>query len=181
MTDSIEAPSAGKSAQPPARGLARFLRGAARRMTGWGRCRHGVSAVEFALVAPVLGFSLIATIDLGRGLTERMAIDHALRAGAQSAFNDPGAPTVLEVVRSAAAMNFTLDNGMPVAGTDPLSVATIRFCACPENVGFAVACSTVCNGAKPTFIYYRMSAQKTYRGRLIPTMTFNRSAQVQIR
>lgn len=165
----------------PPQGLGGPLRRVASRLTGWTRCRRGVSAVEFALIAPVLGFSLIATVDLGFGLTERMTIDHVLRAGAQSAMADPGSTTVLAAMRSAAEMNFKLEGQPQEAGVDPLSLSATRFCACPENVGFAVACSTSCSGSKPTYMYYRMSAEKIYRGRLIPAITFKRTTQVQIR
>lgn len=164
-----------------AQGLGSFLRSAAGRLAAWAHCRRGVSAVEFALLAPMLGFSLIATVDLGFGLTERMAMDHALRAGAQTAMADPGAPTVLAAMRSAARMNFTLDDEPPGAGIEPLSLSATRYAVCPENLSYAVSPSTICSGAKPTFIFYRMSAQKTYQPWLIPTMRFERLAQVQIR
>lgn len=163
------------------RGLTGLLCGLASRAARWAACRRGVSAVEFALLAPVLGFSLIATVDLGFGLSERMAMDHALRSGAQRAMADPGASEALATMRATATMNFTLDDQLPAAGVEPLSLSAIRYCACPENVGFAVTCSTICTGSKPTFIFYRMTAQKTYRPRLLPVMTFTRSAQVQIR
>lgn len=165
----------------PARKPGGYLGGCTRKAVEWVRCKSGVSAVEFALLAPVLGFSLIAAVDLGFGLTERMAIEHVLRAGAQSAMGDPGATTVLGVMDSAAKMNFTLADEAVVGGPEPLSLSAIRFCACPESVTFAVTCSTICSGSKPTFIYYRMSAVKTYRGWLIPPFSFARAAQVQIR
>jgi Flp pilus assembly protein TadG len=43
----------------------------------------GVSAVEFALIAPILFLSLLAMVDVGFAIHERMTIDHVLRAGAQ--------------------------------------------------------------------------------------------------
>jgi pilus assembly protein CpaE len=47
------------------------------------RSEAGVSAIEFALVAPVLALGLVAMADIGLALYERMTIDHVLRAGAQ--------------------------------------------------------------------------------------------------
>ncbi len=183
MIGSTDGRSDAGTRRPPgaAQGLGSLLRSAAGGLAAWVRCRRGVSAVEFALLAPVLGFSLIATVDLGFGLTERMAMDHVLRSGAQKAIADPGASTVLAAMRSAARMNFTLDDEQPEAGIETLSLSAIQFCACPESIGFAVKCSTICSGTKPTFIFYRMSVQKTYQPWLIPTMNFERAAQVQIR
>ncbi len=50
----------------------------------------GVSAIEFALIAPIMAFGLVATADVALAVHERMTIDHVLRAGAQAAMTDPG-------------------------------------------------------------------------------------------
>lgn len=150
------------------------------RIVGWWRCDRGVAAVEFALLAPILAFMLLAGVDLGLAVSERMAVDHALRAGAQEAMNDPGEPRVLELMRKAAESNFALDDGSGTQST-PLALSVTRFCACPDNVGFAVTCSTICPGSKPTFIYYRMAGEKSYRGWIMPVFGFAPSVQVQIR
>ena len=59
-------------------------------MGKWRRSEAGVSAVEFALFAPILFFALVAAVDVGLAEYERMTIDHVLRAGAQSAMVDQG-------------------------------------------------------------------------------------------
>ena len=144
------------------------------------RCDAGVSAVEFALFAPVLFFALVAAVDLGVAEYERMTIDHALRAGAQSAMADQGADAVLKVVQSTASKNFTLSDQTAPSAT-ALTVSVARFCACAENTGVEVACSTTCAGSSPTFIYYRLSGAKIYDGMTMPDMTLNPTVQVQIR
>lgn len=136
--------------------------------------------MEFALLAPILAFMLLAGVDMGLAVSERMALDHALRAGAQEAMTDPGEPRVLELMRKTAESNFTLDTGSDTDST-PLALSVTRFCACPDNVGFAVACSTICPGSKPTFIYYRMAGEKSYTGWIMPVFDFAPSVQVQIR
>ncbi len=156
------------------------LRGS-RCIAGWWRCNRGVSAVEFALVAPILAFLLLAGVDMGRAISERMAMDHALRAGAQEAMRDPGATRVLEVMRTTAEANFTLNDGTAENDDASLTLSAIRFFACPEDVGFAVTSSTICAGSKPPFIYYRMTGEKTYTGWIMPVFGFDRSVQVQIR
>lgn len=149
-------------------------------IAGWWRCGRGVSAVEFALLAPILTFMLLAGVDMGLAVSERMAIDHALRAGAQEAMNDPGEPRVLELMEKTAESNFTLDDGSGTEST-PLALSVTRFCACPDNVGLAVTCSTICSGSKPTFIYYRMAGEMSYSGWIMPVFGFAPAVQVQIR
>ncbi len=145
-----------------------------RLFTGWRRSDSGTSAVEFAFIAPMLFFGLLSMVDLGLAINERMTIDHVLRAGAQRAIADPGAADVLNVVNTTAAKSFS-------SSKTPLSVTVQRFCACPESTGTAVACSTSCQGPKPTFIYYRLSGLKTYKGMLLPAITAKPAVQVQIR
>lgn len=152
-----------------------------RRIARWRRCKRGVAAVEFALVAPILAFMLLAGVDMGRAIAERMAMDHALRAGAQESMKDPGAARVLQVTQDTAANNFPLDESGAGTGDTPLSLSAIRFCTCPEDTGFAVACSTVCAQSKPTFIYYRLAGAKTYAGWIMPAFGVDRTVQVQIR
>lgn len=143
----------------------------------WVGCQRGVAALEFGLCAPALGLCLLATVDFSRGISERMQIDHILRAGAQSAMSDPGAALVHDVMWSAAAGRYAETD----TSADRLTLTAARFCACPEDIGTAVGCSTQCSAGKPTFTYYRMTAHKAYTGALIPTVTFDRALQVQVR
>ena len=148
-----------------------------------GKCRRaedGTSAVEFALFAPVLVFSLLAAVDIGLAEYERMTIDHSLRAAAQSAMTDPGANAVLKVLETTASKNFTLSDG-PTASPGALTVAVNRFCACPNNPSVAVACSTTCTESAPTFIYYRLLGTKIHNAMILPAMTLSPSLQVQVR
>lgn len=146
----------------------------------WRRSEDGLAAVEFAMFAPVLFFALVAAVDVGLAEYERMTIDHILRAGAQSAMADPGQDQVLKVVQNTASKNFAISS-QTVVSADALSVAVNRFCACPNNTGVGVACSTTCPGPTPTFIYYRMSGAKIHNGMIMPAMTLNPSVQVQVR
>jgi Flp pilus assembly protein TadG len=149
------------------------------RLALWCRDQAGVSAVEFALFAPILFFGLVATVDIGLALYQRMTVDHVLRAGAQSAMADQGKDAVLKVLQTTAAKNFTV--ATQTADPEALSLSVDRYCACPENTGLAIACSTTCSGSAPTNIYYRLSATKTYSGIILPQMNFGPSLQVQVR
>lgn len=163
----------------PAAGESR--RTASGRARAWWGCRRGVAATEFALVAPILAVTLLTSIDLGRALTERMAIDHALRAGAQRAMADPGTASVLDVMETTAETNFTLTGDALNTAESTLDLSVVRYGACPGNLGYAVDPATVCSGSTPTYIYYRMEAAKTYTGWLAPDIAFDRAALVQIR
>ncbi|WEJ11989.1 AAA family ATPase [Sinorhizobium prairiense] len=141
----------------------------------------GASAVEFALIAPVLALGLVASADLGLAINERMTIDHVLRAGAQAALADPGAAQVQKVLVSTLAQSPRL-----ASATLP---AVKRYCACPENADVAPEaapqCGTVtCANAKPQFVYYRLAAAKSYRPMslpvVLPVFELGSSMQVQV-
>lgn len=139
---------------------------------------EGMSAVEFALIAPVLFFSLIATADMGLALNERMTIDHILRAGAQSAMRDLGPDAVLDVMTGAAATNFVVADAATV---DTLSLSADRFYACPEALDVPVPPATACAGSASTVAFYRLEGSKIYGSWMLPDMTFRPLIQVQVR
>lgn len=175
------ATEAGISGAPAAgRRAPRFLRALPRR---WVRSNDGAAAVEFALIAPLLVFSLLATVDLGLGVGERMALEHVLRTGAHVALQDPGEAAVTAAMQTTGAPNFPIDDGVTVPAPGALAVSTNKFCACPDAPGTAVACMTICPGTVPTYSYYRMNAQAIYTGSFMPglSLEFDRSIQVQLR
>jgi pilus assembly protein CpaE len=142
----------------------------------------GVSAVEFALIAPLLALCLTATADVGLAISERMAIDHILRAGAQAAMADPGATQVHKIVQS------TLAQSARPAGVTLAPVK--RYCVCPENANVtperAPECgTTLCAGAAPQFVYYRLEAAKAYQPmslpEVLPDFELGSTMQVQVR
>ena len=115
-----------------------------------GRQTDGVSATEFALLAPLLIFGLLAMADLGLAVSERMTIGHILRAGAQSATEDVGPALVDTVLRATAAKNMIVA-AITTAGTDTaLALSVRRVCACAAQPAVEVACSTTCAQNAPT-------------------------------
>jgi pilus assembly protein CpaE len=134
-------------------------------------------------VAPILVLALVAMVDVGLAVYQRMMLDHALRAGAQTAMADPGTAEVLKMMQVTAEKNFPSADGKPSAVSfDP---PPVRYCACPEAADVsptaAPACSTTCANANPTFMYYRINARTAYKGMLIPTIPLSSSMRVQIR
>ena len=144
------------------------------------RNEEGTSAVEFALLAPVLALGLVASADLGLAVYHKMSIDQALRAGAQTAIADPGAAAVLKTTQNTISKHFTvLSSSTPTV--DGVSVSVSRFCACPEKPAMEVVCSTPCVGDAPTFIYYLLAGGTIYQGMLLPAITLHPTVKVQIR
>jgi pilus assembly protein CpaE len=174
----------GRNSRPGQRGIAWSYSAAIEAVKcwvgNWRRSEDGVSAIEFALLAPVLFFALVAAVDVGLAEYERMTIDHVLRAGAQSAMADPGQAQVLNVAQNTASKNFTISTQSGISAT-ALNVDVQRFCACPNSTGTAVACSTICAGSAPPFIYYRLTGTKLHNGMVMPAMTLTGSVEVQVR
>lgn len=126
--------------------------------------RDGASAVEFALIAPVLLAGLLGAVDVGTALSERMAMDHVLRSAAKVAMTDAGLTEVQRVLEG-------------LADGEGFAVIAELYCPCPGNP----ACSGPC--ADPTgYNAYRLSASKTYESLITPLEVPLASAiEVQVR
>ena len=149
-----------------------------------GKCRaseDGVSAVEFGLMAPfLLFFPLLAMVDVGMAISERMTIDSVLRAGAHEAMNDPGKDKVLEILVATSQMNFSLANGVAPDGLNaPRFTVDYPVCDCPEQQD--VSCSATCAGNASTSIFYRLTGEKTFTGNFLPAIKLGPSVRVQVR
>jgi len=138
--------------------------------------QHGLAAIEFALVGPILVFGLLATADVGLAVRDRMALDHIVRVGAQTATENPGTATVLSVLNAASEGSLSR-----MSSAAALSVGVVRECACPEAPAKTVACTTTCAGQQPTFIFYALRADTVATGLLLPAMAITSRARVQIR
>lgn len=144
--------------------------------------QSGLSAIEFALIAPIFVIGFVMMADIGFAAHQRMTIDHVLRTGAQSAMMDPGAGTVLTVLEITAADHFSVGSSTATGGKPPLTFASERYCVCPGDHGSRVACSTICTGTAPaTLAFYSLSASSIYTGMLIPNLTFNPALEVEVR
>lgn len=135
---------------------------------------HGVAAVEFALVATMLAFMLIGTLDLGFGIFRKMQVQYAAQAGAQYAMIHGFDQSLI----SSAVLNATNSS------TISASPAPSQFCGCPscssiKSVSCGAACSTGTAGT-----YVSVSAQSTYtplfRFPIIP-QSFTFTAQSTVR
>jgi pilus assembly protein CpaE len=149
------------------------------------RDERGVSAIEFGVLAPILLFALLTTVDIGFAVHERMAIDNALRAGAEAAMGDQGIGRVRTIVQTVAEDHFTVapegdGDDFSLSTTTPLSLEVDRFCACPEARGSAVDCSAGnCRDQARPYVYYKLQANKTYKAIILPSLSLDSTVQIQ--
>ena len=147
---------------------------------------NGASAIEFALVAPVLVLACLATVDVGLAIGQKMDIDQTLRAASEGAMLDLGRDEVQDLAEAIAAENSTVassggGDGSAPAATD-LEVTVDRFCACPESASTAVDCdSDSCADSKTPYVFYRLTAEKEFASLFLPTIPISGSLLVQVK
>lgn len=146
------------------------MTGRVRRFAG---SERGVSAVEFALIAPFLVFALLAMVDVAFAVNERMEIERLLRGGAQHAMSDPGEANVRTVIEASAESGF--------AAGSAFTLTVQRYCACPSDSDTAVTCSASCPDSDVTAIYYRMDGARTHTGLILPDIDLDAVARVRVR
>lgn len=132
---------------------------------------QGAAAIEFGLFAPIIVFSLLMMSDLGLATFDRIKLTGGVRSAGQYILN--GADTqsdIAGVVKAASGLR----SGVPV------SVNVTEYCACPDSVSTATACTTVCSGNKVTHSYIKISASATSQ-QILNTWTLTSEAAVRQR
>lgn len=147
--------------------------GGARRLGGILRSEAGVSAVEFALFAPLLFFAAVAMVDIGLAVRDRMAMDRLVRGGAQSAMQDPGADRVRTVIEASAEARFE-------PGTD-FTLSVERNCTCSASGSGPAPCDSTCDDANADAVHYRIVASRSYPALILPDIGLEARAEVQVR
>jgi pilus assembly protein CpaE len=140
------------------------------------RCTRGVSAVEFAIVSPLLVLGAFGVADTGTAIYERMMINQVLRAGAQPALQGANETVVRTVLEAAARENFTVADGD--ATGDELELDIQTSCACLGAAVAEASCGATCDSGQPAFRLYRLTASKTYQGILLPEFTLAGALEV---
>ena len=111
---------------------------------------RGVTAVEFALVAPMLMVAVMGAADFGFAANEKMRLVSAARAGAQAGFGNPGsASSMIAAATAATGLN-------PAAVT----VTTANTCGCAD--GSTIACSSVCQDGSVLRSYVTVTVSEVY-------------------
>ena len=110
--------------------------------------RAGTAAIETALLAPIVLLLLAGSVEYGRAIAERMALESAVRAGLHYATKS-GATTanVESVVRAA------------IDGEVEIAVEALVVCECSD--GSSVSCAGECAvGSRRTFT--RIEASRSH-------------------
>lgn len=131
------------------------------------RSRDGVSATEFALLAPVLVLGAFATADAGMAIYERMMIGQALRAAAHQAVAGADENEIRTVLEEVASQNFTIASG-DASPADALVLAVSSYCACPGDTIVQVDCTAICQSGIGATPFVRLTATKTFDGVFLP-------------
>lgn len=119
----------------------------------------GASAVEFALVLPLMVGLLLFGLNTWMQLSHTSDAETALHTGARY-YQDGGSDDdAAKTLALASWPNRPSDAAMSVA----------RSCACGVET---VSCSTTCDGLKTPKTFITLTAQSTFRG-------FNGSSQIQ--
>ncbi|QKC97506.1 pilus assembly protein [Mesorhizobium sp. NZP2298] len=153
------------------------------------RQKAGVSAVEFALVTPVLLVILAGTVDIGGSLKAKFELSSAVSAGSNYALlngdkvNSSGgsalAGNIATVVTSGLSGNagniqVVINNGPTIVydastskATQSGTAANADLCYCPGNSGTVawsvpVACASICNAGGIAGKFVTIAASKPY-------------------
>ncbi|MFL6691145.1 MAG: TadE/TadG family type IV pilus assembly protein [Alphaproteobacteria bacterium] len=113
---------------------------------------RGVTAIEFAMIAPILIGMAISIYDLGSGVY----FDTQLSNGAQS-----GAYYAVEYGYSMTGVTGAVQNASRLAG---VGVSSTQFCGCPQASGavIQVSCTATCTDGLVAGKFVQVSASKDY-------------------
>ena len=139
---------------------------------------RGIAAAEFGLLLPVFALSLLAMIDVGLAINERMNLDRVLRSGAQLAMSGVQDVDALEnaVVSSGAGNNE--DGTAPSVDSLDYSISVTRTCECG---GAAGSCTQRCGSGEPPSLFYNFRAWQTMDTMMLPQFDVESNLRVQVR
>ncbi len=134
-----------------------------RPLRGVARARDGVSALEFALVAPIAIYLFMGAVDYGLGFYRAMEVQQAAQVGAEYAGSngfianapstDPRSPAAV----ANAVVNATLFPGISA------SPAPASYCGCASATGVVQQdCGQTCSDGTLAGTYLTVSASGTY-------------------
>jgi Flp pilus assembly pilin Flp len=119
-------------------------------LTRLARCSKGVSALEFALIAPIMALLVMGGFDLGSIVQQSLRLEAAARAGAQHAFSRPS-----DTAGIAAAIRANLPGWTDITVPSPVQV-----CRCPD--GTSVSCGGALCGTEPPAIYISVQVSRPF-------------------
>lgn len=124
------------------------------------RAEGGVSAVEFAIAAPILMALLVPVVDLGLAYSEQIQVQQAAQAGAQYAsfhpWNSNSPTTIANAVTAASTLSGITATPAPS-----------QVCGCPNGSTITSAtCNSTCTNGESAGYYVVVNAQLPYTPQL---------------
>ncbi len=118
-------------------------------LRAFGRCRRGIVAIEFAIIAPVLAIILVAVIEIGLATAAFFTVQEAALAGANYASHNGWDANAI-----SGAVTQSTERADIVASPVP-----ITYCGCPSGPKIAVStCGQSCSDGLVTRKYVKVSA-----------------------
>lgn len=115
------------------------------------RCRQGVSAAEFGMIAPAMIVLLAGLVDLAGAMQQTIRLENAARAGAQYAMSFPEDTAGIMAATAAA-----------IGGTGATVAVVPAYCACPGGSTTTVSCEGTPCGGGPSGVYVGVSITRPY-------------------
>lgn len=151
-------------------------------LSAWRSADQGVSALEFALLAPILALTLAATLDFGLVTYIRLSLNQAVSAGANYAMVNGGdlstnavalANTVAAIIPTANDITVVVNNGPTVRRvggvvTSSGSQSGATACYCPKldgaglTWGDQMSCGNACAAGGVAGQYVLVTAGEAY-------------------
>ncbi len=145
------------------------------------RSTRGTSAIEFAIMAPILIVGLLIVTDVGLAVNDRMRLDQAARAGAEFAMNSVDEADTIEDMVKASATGAYGDDLNDVDSSRIPEVEAEMYCECPGAPGVSASCSNLCAGDIVPSAYWRIEARKDFDGVFVPAFPITTQITVQTR
>ena len=128
------------------------------------RDRRGVSAVEFALMTPIILLTAVGVADFGLAIDARMKIEGEVGATQLKILQLREDPAALTALRTELQTNVTdLVSGLTLQSSN-----IEQFCACEDKansdltvMGNRITCSSKC-GTDTPWLYYRITVSARY-------------------
>jgi Flp pilus assembly protein TadG len=136
-------------------------------MLKFSRDERGVSAVEFALVVPVLLICLLGVADVGNVVFKRADMESALRSGVQYFMNGGD-----DLAKAEQVVNESW-----TTKPEGVTIVAERFCLCGTTVH---ACNTLCGGNTYPMSFNRIRATATFEG-LLTENSYDAEQSVRVR
>lgn len=115
------------------------------------RDRSGVTAIEFAMVAPMMAAAMVMTLDYSLYIVNRTRMHSGIRAGIQYLMDNGRNLTQLETIVAQSWSQKPAD----------YNIATERYCLCSD---VRHACDVLCADESAPESYFSINASGTLKG-----------------